>query len=155
MLRCYALIAEAHNFIVINYFGTASPPIDSHCTEPCLNGGECLVNHVTRVARCQCLNGYYGDRCQETTGDDDDDDDVSQKSSTGAPGGVDTSGRTSSSDPCSPNPCLNGGRCLVNREDAAAVCACPQQWTGKHCQVVNTTILAVKLRHPITKYLML
>ncbi len=35
--------------------------------------------------------------------------------------------------PCSPNPCENGGTCSVDGENF--VCTCPPEWTGERCEI--------------------
>ncbi|XP_052077852.1 delta-like protein C isoform X2 [Mytilus californianus] len=37
------------------------------------------------------------------------------------------------SDPCSPNPCKNGGTCSVNNSANNAVCSCPTEYEGITC----------------------
>lgn len=37
------------------------------------------------------------------------------------------------SDPCSPNPCLNGGSCFQN-DNNIFFCNCPEGFTGDTCQ---------------------
>lgn len=34
--------------------------------DECLNGGVCSYNNHTNQVKCQCKNGYFGDRCQLT-----------------------------------------------------------------------------------------
>ena len=38
---------------------------------------------------------------------------------------------TISSTPCSPNPCLNGGKCVTNNFDSLFICNCLTGYTGK------------------------
>ncbi|XP_062595720.1 protocadherin Fat 4-like [Saccostrea cucullata] len=40
------------------------------------------------------------------------------------------------SNPCAPNPCLNGGTCSSN--SGSAVCTCTSGWTGSLCQTPDT-----------------
>jgi hypothetical protein len=43
-------------------------------------------------------------------------------------------------DPCSPNPCLNGGDCLIGFNDVFA-CYCPINFTGQICEISTTTTI--------------
>lgn len=43
------------------------------------------------------------------------------------------SGECTESDPCQPNPCVNGGAC--SNVGGMAVCSCPPGWTGEHCEI--------------------
>ena len=36
-------------------------------------------------------------------------------------------------DPCLPNPCLNGGTCVVNND--IFTCTCHIDWAGKTCEI--------------------
>ena len=38
-----------------------------------------------------------------------------------------------SNDPCTPNPCQNGGRCSTSGGSSRAECACINSWRGPNC----------------------
>ena len=41
-------------------------------------------------------------------------------------------------DPCSPNPCLNGGRCSSDA-DLLPLCQCDPGWIGANCEIPDET----------------
>ncbi|XP_007479422.2 lactadherin isoform X1 [Monodelphis domestica] len=77
----------------------------------CLNGGTCLNGSESSTFYCLCPDGFTGQNCSETE-----------------------------QGPCTPNPCLNNGRCRVVTESrrgdvfAQYVCECPEGYEGPHCQ---------------------
>jgi len=90
----------------------------------CLNGGMCLEHS----GMCQCPAGYQGSRCQVRV----------------------TSHGYDVTDPCVAYRCLHGGQCMVELDNdgrGRAICRCPDNWAGKHCQVsVCTTLMHVHTR---------
>ena len=92
--------------------GAREEPVQTICTAGyCLNGGTC----VQRSGECLCPAGYQGSRCQVRV----------------------TSHGYDVTDPCASYQCLQGAECLVEtvNDHRIATCRCPDEWTGKHCQV--------------------
>jgi len=56
---------------------------------------------------------------------------------------------TGGADPCAKNPCLNGGTCVIPKDDKDDdyVCKCPLHFTGDHCETgpsaSNTILIAL------------
>ena len=55
----------------------------------------------------------------------------------GIPGGV------VSGDPCSPNPCHNGGTCAWEGQDESYTCSCPEDYTGQNCDSKTFRIMSI------------
>lgn len=48
-------------------------------------------------------------------------------------------GTTTTTDPCNPSPCQNGGTCYPSSSDpSAAVCYCTSDWEGPYCELPTT-----------------
>ncbi|PIK61425.1 putative fibropellin-1 isoform X2 [Apostichopus japonicus] len=113
---------------------------------PCLNGGLCLASSPTTVT-CQCSIGFVGPRCQYKGACSSF---PCQNNATcynayqpqrdlpdfacecrGVYRGLICN---ETADPCSSNPCLNGGICLKNVNGDVFVCICPVGYTGDICE---------------------
>ncbi|XP_040574168.2 LOW QUALITY PROTEIN: cadherin-related tumor suppressor-like [Lepeophtheirus salmonis] len=114
----------------IGQFDGISLNFDPCSNNPCLHFGQCssrkiFVNHSTSIVessdtifnsplllqdvRCICTPEYAGSRCQI------------QKN------------------PCNPNPCLEGGNCVV-RSESSFQCLCPPLRGGDLCETTQTDV---------------
>ncbi|XP_053437647.1 lactadherin isoform X1 [Nycticebus coucang] len=107
--------------------GLRAAPGDLCDSSPCLNGGTCMVGRDNASFHCFCLEGFTGLICNET-----------EKNP--ALGFLFTPQTSSpSQNPCSPNPCHNGGECRVTGDDRRGdvftpyACICTQGYVGTHC----------------------
>ncbi|XP_043111660.1 hyaluronan-binding protein 2-like [Puntigrus tetrazona] len=106
---------------------------------PCLNGGEC--EEKREKFKCKCPKQFVGRRCERGKR-------VCKKGTCGAGLCLLTPSppyfkckcippfappNCRSPVPCSPNPCQNNGRCVV--DDADFDCVCPDGYSGQYCQV--------------------
>ena len=86
-----------------NYFGIGCQYFDECSTNPCMNGGECLVDlSNSNQFICTCNNEFDGDRCQNRIS------------------------------PCLTSPCFNKATC-VESTDGGFECACLPGFTGMLC----------------------
>ncbi|XP_041672264.1 hyaluronan-binding protein 2-like [Cheilinus undulatus] len=113
---------------------------------PCLNGGTCHVESDLSLT-CTCPEPYVGKRCQSvanicknvTCGHGDCVIDLKNPPFYECKCNPPYQGPHCSSlpeSPCDPNPCQNGGTCLVEKGHFG--CACPSGYTGRFCQSAPT-----------------
>ena len=86
---------------------SCSERIDSCLSQPCLFGGTC-VNTLDGF-ECKCAAGIVGKTC-------------------------DVPCPSLSCKLCDPNPCRNGGRCVVDENGSAFSCTCPSGYDGPLCE---------------------
>lgn len=125
------------------FFGSGCQFFNECSSDPCLNGGSCMVsvNFVTiNQYVCLCPNGQTGTNCEITI-----DSCMSNPCANGATCTNQGSsfscqcltGFTGSTcevniDDCSPNPCQNGGSCTDQVNGFS--CSCAQLFTGHTCE---------------------
>ncbi|XP_033126863.1 fibropellin-1-like isoform X2 [Anneissia japonica] len=137
------------------------------CTpNPCLNGGTCIDWKGDEPSfssdgssdflsyHCSCPLGFKGENCEiETTG----------RSCSVSP---DFSSSSSANDPCTKDPCLNGGLCstllTTTSDDSSSfdeesfsfeedyICNCPSGFAGINCETIQTTISTTSQPIPVT-----
>uniref|UniRef100_A0A914HPZ6 Protein crumbs n=1 Tax=Globodera rostochiensis TaxID=31243 RepID=A0A914HPZ6_GLORO len=104
-----------------------SSKLSEECTvngRKCQNGGRCEQRRHGHTgnfssSRCQCSKNFTGTWCERTLRHDD----VLGKNVTSPP-----------TDFCSPNPCLNDGKCLT--KENGPLCECPVgRFAGAQCQL--------------------
>ncbi|PIK46066.1 putative neurogenic locus Notch protein-like [Apostichopus japonicus] len=112
---------------------------DSCSSDPCRNGGNCVVGDDSSY-QCQCVNGWTGTNCAE---------DLDECSSSPCVNGIclnegnmfrcicpvvftGTLCESLIEDSCSSDPCRNGGNCVVG-DDSSYQCQCVNGWTGTNC----------------------
>lgn len=96
------------------------------CSDYCINGGVC-TRSLKKVA-CTCPAGYTGRRCEYYVGCTDPTKcHVSPNTAVTSCNGVD---------------CLNGGSCVVIRDQA--FCRCADDWAGLRCEDYRGTYNACK-----------
>ncbi|XP_071813585.1 uncharacterized protein [Apostichopus japonicus] len=112
---------------------------DSCSSDPCRNGGNCVVGDDSSY-QCQCVNGWTGTNCAE---------DLDECSSSPCVNGIclnegnmfrcicpvvftGTLCESLIEDSCSSDPCRNGGNCVVG-DDSSYECQCVNGWTGTNC----------------------
>ncbi|XP_048589925.1 neurogenic locus notch homolog protein 1-like isoform X3 [Nematostella vectensis] len=104
-------------------------------SSPCLNGGTCSVDPVKESEyTCICPNGFSGQTCQDTASSKNE---YYKEVFLSSPG----------SQPCDPNPCLYGGRCIP--AGYRYVCICPDDRNGRHCEVLLSRICDRCSRHAL------
>jgi low-density lipoprotein receptor-related protein 1 (alpha-2-macroglobulin receptor) len=82
----------------------------SNLANKCSNGGVCSVTTYFQVQsiKCTCGSNFQGSYCQ-------------------------TAITATSGNPCSSNPCMNGGFCQV--QGSSFICSCSKSYSGLRCQV--------------------
>eukprot|EP01048_Picozoa_sp_COSAG05_P004184 COSAG05_NODE_216_length_13897_cov_30.273011_2_plen_474_part_00 len=90
--------------------GLCRPPPNKLCVQKkCQNGARCVLSANNNVAVCKCAAGFHGSRCE------------------------------TANNPCSINPCKNGGKC-VPRLPGDYCCNCPQSYAGDRCEIQRETL---------------
>lgn len=126
------------------YFGTACQFFNACSSDPCLNGGMCIVNvTVPSQYTCSCLLGTTGANCevQPCSANPCQNGGMCQ-SRGGNYSCVCTSGYfgincTMPVNPCSSSTCMNGGTCVATGGSFA--CSCSSGYTGSICEVPIAT----------------
>ena len=103
-----------------NYYGSDCSSFNGCAGLTCLNGGYCSLG-LSGMGTCTCINGFSGSNCQ-----------VSPFVPTVAP----TTTIILPTNPCTPNPCLNGGICNILSNTQYA-CTCVNNFYGSNCQSNN------------------
>ena len=95
------------------------------CLDLCMNGGTC-ERSLKKPPTCSCASGFTGKRCESVCSDPSKCDASSNSAALG----------------CNAIECLNGGSCLVIRDQA--FCRCTDDWAGLRCEDYRGTYNACK-----------
>jgi hypothetical protein len=107
-------------YCLTNYYGSDCSNYNGCAALSCLNGGYCSLGSSGQ-GTCTCVNGFSGNNCQ---------------TSPFVPITPSTTTIIAPANPCSQNPCLNGGICNALSSTQYA-CTCLNDYYGSNCQSSN------------------
>ncbi|CAH3123723.1 unnamed protein product, partial [Pocillopora meandrina] len=136
------------------YVGNWANCVNPCTNNPCQNGGDCTVTGDDSYS-CKCPDGYYGESCEKglpcVPGKKTDDPQgrcwvfpfeyggVTYQSCTNGWCSFDEvyqGNWANCVNPCTNNPCQNGGDCTVTGDDSYS-CKCPDGYYGESCEKVS------------------
>ncbi|XP_052061897.1 protein crumbs homolog 1-like [Mytilus californianus] len=119
----------------LNGYSGKDCQVETCSTNPCLNGGTCTDS--SSGYQCKCLNGFSGKDCQVCAISANDWTLYDGKYYMFVENAINWNNAQVNTfrqiNPCSKNPCLNGGTCTVS--SSSYHCKCLNGYSGKDCQV--------------------